>query len=356
MRLYDDAPRIVIWEMTRACALACEHCRAEAIPFHDPRELTTSEALALVDQVVACGRPIFVLTGGDPLMRADIYRIIEYAAGSGLRVAASPSGTARLTLRALERLFAAGCPRVSLSIDGPDAESHDGFRHVKGVFNRTITAAQTAVEVGFELQINTTIARHNHRRIKEIAALLARLGATLWSLFFLVPTGRARHEQVLDADETEAAFAELYEVWLESPFDVKTTEAPHYRRYVAQRLASVPEDRRPQKARSPVLRFPSIGDGRGFVFISHIGEIQPSGFLPLTVGNVRQDQLIDVYRNDPLMRSLRDPDGFGGKCGRCDFRSLCGGSRARAYAFAGDPLAAEPCCRYVAPAAMELVS
>ncbi len=355
MRLYDDAPRIVIWEMTRACALACEHCRAVAIPFRDPLELHTDEALALVDQVCECGQPIFVLTGGDPLMRPDIYRIVEYAANHGLRVATSPSATGRLTRSALERLVTAGCRSISLSIDGPDAASHDAFRHVKGVFERTVAAAKTAVEIGLALQINTTIARHNYRSIKEMAALLPQLGATLWSLFFLVPTGRAKREQSLNAVEYEAAFGELYDVWLEAPFDVKTTEAPHYRRYVNQRVGSLAVDS-PKKARSPMLQFPSIGDGRGFVFVSHVGEIQPSGFLPLTVGNVRRDNLLEVYRNDLLMRSLRDPDGFGGKCGRCDFRSLCGGSRARAYAFTGDPLAAEPCCAYVSPAAMELAS
>lgn len=347
MRLYDDFPRIVIWEMTRACALACDHCRAEAIPYRHPDELATDEAVALIDEIAGWGRPIFVLTGGDPLMRPDVYDIVQHAVQRGLRVAVSPSATGRLTRDALRRLSYAGCSRISLSLDGPDATTHDAFRGVRGVFDRTLALARDAVELGFELQINTTIARHNHMFIKEMGRLIPATGAILWSVFFLVPTGRARREQSLDADEQEAAFAELYDVWLTAPFDVKTTEAPHYRRYVMQRLEALAPHERPRKA-DALVRFPAIGDGKGFVFVSHVGEIQPSGFLPFTVGNVREQRLLDVYREDVLMRRLRDPDSFGGKCGRCDYRLVCGGSRARAFAYTGDPLAAEPCCVYSA--------
>ena len=330
--LYGDAPRIVIWETTRACALACRHCRAKAIPHRNPHELATKEAYALIDQIAEIRPPVFVLTGGDPLMRPDLAEIVRYAAERGLRVAISPSGTGRLTARALAELSAAGCRRLSLSIDGPDAETHDAFRGVQGTFARTLRAAEEAVEIGIELQINTTIARHNQDKIPEMAALVAHTGAKVWTAFFLVPTGRAQIEECLGAAEHEAAFAELFEISQRADFAVKTTEAPHFRRYVAQRVGS---DGRP-----------GIGDGRGFVFISHVGEIQPSGFLPITAGNVRTDRLLDVYRNDPVMRRLRDPDGFGGKCGTCEFRTLCGGSRARAYGFTGDPFAAEPCCVY----------
>ncbi|MHB8140298.1 MAG: radical SAM protein [Vulcanimicrobiaceae bacterium] len=334
---YDDAPRIVIWELTRACALACRHCRAEAIPHRDPRELSTAEARALIDAVAECGRPLFVLTGGDPLMRDDLYEIVEYGVSAGLRLAVSPSATGRLTRRALERLAAAGCSRISLSIDAPDAQSHDAFRGVKGSFGRTLDGLRHAREFGIEVQINTTISRFNHTRIAEMAEFLTPLQIALWSVFFLVPVGRGQATECLDAHETEAAFAALYAAMKYLPCPVKTTEAPHFRRFVAQRQAQ------------PSPRGGGIGDGRGFVFISHIGEVHPSGFLPYVVGNVRESRLIDLYRDDPIMQSLRRPDGFGGKCGSCDYRYLCGGSRARAFAYTGDLLAQEPSCLYQAP-------
>jgi radical SAM protein len=347
MGIYDDAPRIVIWEMTRACALACVHCRAKAIPRRDPRELSTAEAFELIDDVVALGGPIFILTGGDPFMRPDLFEIVAYAAKRNLRVAVSPSGTARLTPGALEKLAAAGCERMSLSIDGPDAATHDAFRGVNGAFERTIAAAGHARAAGIGLQINTTIARHNHTRINDIAALVGRVDAAVWSAFFLVPTGRAQVADCLDADGFEAAFADLYAVWLRAPFMVTTTEAPHFRRFVTQHLSAMPLAERPQKADH--FRFPAIGDGKGFVFVSHTGDICPSGFLPIVAGNVRQEELLDVYRNDPAFIRLRDPDRTEGKCGKCDYRFMCGGSRARAYGFSGDPFGSEPCCSYQSP-------
>lgn len=339
---YDDAPRIVIWEMTRACALACRHCRAEAIPRRDPGELSTAEALALVDAVVACDDPLFVLTGGDPFMRPDLCEVVAYAADRGLRVAVSPSATGRLTKRNLAALAAAGCPRISLSLDAPDPGAHDGFRGVRGSFARTLEGIAWAREAGLEVQINTTISRFNALRIGEMANLVRALPIALWSLFFIVPVGRARLDDVLSPEETEAAFTALAALAPTLPFPLKTTEAPHYRRFLAQRGRDV---------MSPGLRFPAIGDGKGFVFVSHRGEIAPSGFLPYVVGNVRTDRLRDVYRDDPVMKRLRDADSFGGKCGICEFRRMCGGSRSRAYTMTGDPFAAEPTCSYVPAAA-----
>lgn len=337
--MYDEAPAIVIWEMTRACALACRHCRAEAIPRRDPRELSTPEALDLVDAVVACGRPLLVLTGGDPFMRPDLYAVVAYAASAGLRVAVSPSATGRLTPDSLRRLEAAGCRRISLSIDAPDASAHDAFRGVRGSFVRTLRAVAQAKDCGIEVQINTTLSTYNHDRIDAMANLMRALGVALWSVFFLVPVGRAVAGDVLDADATEAAFARLYEVSHDIPFPIKTTEAPHYRRYLLQHGDD-----------STFARFPGIGDGKGFVFVSHRGEVQPSGFLPHVCGNVRSERLIDVYRNSPFLQRLRDPDSFVGKCGKCEFRELCGGSRARAYCMLGDAFASEPTCTYVSPA------
>ena len=349
--LYNDAPRIVIWEMTRACALACRHCRAEAIPHRNPGELTTSEAFALVDQVASCGDPIFVLTGGDPLMRDDIYKIVEYATNKGLRVAVSPSATGRLRPEALQALSRAGAHRISLSIDAATADEHDRFRGVKGSYKRTIEGVQAAREAGLEVQINTTISRFNHETIWDLAPTLQMLDIALWSLFFIVPVGRAQQEDVLTPQETEEAFRRIYAVSKTLPFLVKTTEAPHYRRYVAQKEAQMPPRERPQPGNPatamPWMAFPAVSDGKGFVFISHLGEICPSGFLPYVVGNVRRDDLLHTYREDPIMKRLRDPQTFSGKCGVCEFHYLCGGSRARAYTMTGDAFASEPTCAYV---------
>jgi radical SAM protein with 4Fe4S-binding SPASM domain len=326
--------------MTRACALACRHCRAEAIPHRDPRELSTSDAFALVDAVVDCGKPILILTGGDPFMRDDLFAIVEYAVARGLRTAVAPSATGRLTTNSLRALADAGCHRISLSIDAADAQGHDDFRGVRGSFSRTLDSIKKAQDCGIEVQINTTLSRFNHTRIEEIADLLAGLSPVLWSVFFLVPVGRAKSDDVLTARETEDAFAVLHRVAQRLPFDVKTTEAPHYRRYLLQHTS---------EGAHGALRLSAIGDGKGFVFVSHYGDIYPSGFLPHAVGNVLTDRLLDVYREDPFLRRLRDPDSFDGKCSVCEFRRLCGGSRARVFTMTGDAFASEPTCAYVSP-------
>jgi radical SAM protein len=347
--IYDEGPQVVIWEMTKACALACRHCRAEAIPRRNESELTTLEAYNLIDEIASNGRCIFILTGGDPFMRPDIFDIVSYANGKDLSVAVSPSGTGRLTKASLERLAEAGCRRMSLSIDGPNAEVHDAFRGVKGTFDRTMTAAAHARAAGIDLQINTTISKHNERMIDQMPAVIERMDAAVWTAFFLVPTGRAQIEDSLDADGFERVFGELFEIWKTDPkFMIKTTEGPHYRRYVKQHLAEIPTDRMPRHA--DYYKMPAIGDGKGFVFVSHTGEICPSGFLEISAGNVRTDKLLDVYRNDPMFQRLRDADRTNGKCGLCDYRGLCGGSRARAYGFSGDPFGPEPCCSYKSPA------
>lgn len=343
---YADAPRIVIWEMTRACALACRHCRAEAIPYRDAGELTTSEAFQLVDAVAECNAPIFILTGGDPFMRDDVASVVEYGVRRGLRVAVSPSATGRLTAAALRALSSAGCSRISLSIDAPIAAAHDLFRGVRGSFKKTIAGIDAARKAGLEVQINTTVSRFNQNSLESIAELLKTLDIVLWSVFFLVPVGRAIVEDVLTAQETEAAFAELYRLSRKMPFEIKTTEAPHYRRFFAQQSLS--------HETSSLRHAVGIGDGKGFVFVSHRGEVFPSGFLPYRVGNVRENRLLDLYRNDPFMQRLRDPDTFLGKCGVCEFRQLCGGSRSRAYTMTGDAFASEPTCAYVPAAFAEM--
>lgn len=331
---YSDAPRIVIWEMTRACALACRHCRADAIPSRNPSELTTPEAFALVDSIAA-QRPLFILTGGDPLMRGDVFKIVEYATNKGLRVAVSPSATGRLTAPALAQLSRAGCKAISLSLDGPCAEVHDAFRGVRGSFQRTLAAALDARQVGLQTQINTTVSRFTFDRLNAISVTIEPLDITTWTLFFLVPVGRALVQDVLNAQETEEAFARISEIAQSVPFAVKTTEAPHYRRFLAQQHPGTPRSG------------PGIGDGKGFVFVSHTGEVYPSGFLPYSAGNVRKTPLLELYRSDPVFQKLRQPHRFGGKCGMCEFADLCGGSRARTYAMTGNMFASDPTCAYV---------
>jgi radical SAM protein len=352
--LYDRAPRIVIWEMTRACALACRHCRAEAQPRRDPLELGTAEAFTLIDQVAGFGKPLFVLTGGDPMMRDDLYELVEYGCAHGLPVSISPSATGRLTDEAIGRLAAAGVRRMALSLDAPDAAEHDAFRGVRGSYARTLRAVRVARERGMSVQINTTLSQVNVHSIDEFGELLAGLDVAMWSVFFVLPIGRATADLCLCAHETEGAFARLAAVAEGAGFDVKTTEAPHYRRYLMQHAASAPPRERPAGAGAPPLRFAGIGDGRGFVFVSHQGDVYPSGFLPLRVGNVRERSLVEIYRDAPVMRRLRCPETFGGKCGLCEFHRICGGSRARAYLTSGDPFASDPSCAYVSTAAGSL--
>ena len=344
---FDQAPFIVIWETTRACALACVHCRADAIHRRNPCELTTEEARRLIDQVRALGQrpPLFVLTGGDPMRRPDLAELVGYAAGVGLTVALTPSGTAATTPARLRELKAAGLSRIAVSLDGPTAEAHDAFRGVRGSYGWTMRIIDAAIELELPLQINSTISRLTLPDLEAMAACVAQWPIALWALFFLIQTGRGASLEQITADECERVLNYLYDLSLTAPFAIKTTEAPHYRRVCWQR-----GDR--SRARW------SVNDGNGFVFIDHLGNICPSGFLPAPRGNVRAVDLADVYRRDPLFRRLRDPDALAGKCGRCQFRAICGGSRSRAFAATGAVMASDPLCVYepgpdVEPIAME---
>jgi AdoMet-dependent heme synthase len=356
---FDVAPFLVIWETTRACDLACQHCRAEAIDRRDPCELSTIEAMRMMNHVRRFGRPLFVLTGGDPLKRPDTVELVEHGARIGLRMAMTPSGTPLMTRPILERLKAAGLSRLAVSLDGSTAEIHDAFRGVPGSFDWTVRMIRAAREIGLTTQINTTVARHNLEDFENLITLMGELGISLWSVFFLVPTGRAKPEDVASAEDFERVFHRMYDLSKSAPFDIKSTAAPQYRRVILQR--QVAERRAGGRTTPPealtaglgfsladgVGRAKGVNDGNGFLFVSHTGDIYPSGFLPLAAGNVRTDDLVDVYRNSDLFRSLRDPDRLGGKCGVCEFREVCGGSRARAYAMTGDPLAAEPFCTHI---------
>ena len=343
----NHRPFIVIYEVTRACHLACVHCRAEAQPRPHPLELRTDESLKLLDEIAELHPATLVLTGGDPLLRTDLETLIRHAVAAGVRVAITPSVTRRATKAAMLNLKAWGITQIAFSLDGASAAVHDDFRKVHGTFERTLQALGWAREAGLPFQINTTVTTRTAAELPAIARIAEEFGVQLWSVFFAIPTGRATQDSMLSAAEHERLFVYLADMSQQVPFGIKATAAPAYRRVLLQRGASGVQGKLavgPGRASIP------INDGLGFVFVSHIGEVYPNGLFPLSVGNVRRDALADVYRNHPLMQSLRDPQQLRGKCGVCEFRTICGGSRARAYAVFGDPLASDPTCAYLPPA------
>ena len=399
MTPYAQTPFIAIWETTRACALACVHCRAEAMPRRDPGELTTDEGRALLDRIAAFGDPppLVVFTGGDPMRRPDMAELVAYGTRLGLVVSMTPSGTAAATEDKLRALRDAGLARLAVSLDAASAEAHDAFRRVRGSHRHTLRIIERAQALGLPLQINTTVCRQTAGELPALVDQVTSFGAVLWALFFLIPVGRAQADQGLTAEEIERVLHWAAELQRRVPFGVKTTESPQYSRVVgglssnslssssagAQKwpphspssvsgLASRPAHQawaphspnsvsgldarsvhqaspnpRTVGSAAPALRAPrAVTDGNGFVFVDHVGNICPSGFLPMRAGNVREDDLVTVYREHPLFLALRDPARLGGRCGRCEWRDRCGGSRARAYAASGDPLAEDPGCAY----------
>jgi radical SAM protein len=343
-RDFDVRPMIVIWEMTQACDLNCAHCRANAKPQRHPLELSTAEAFHLIDQIAEMKVPLFVLTGGDPLKRPDLMPIVQYACRRGVRTSLTPSTTPLLVRDAVFKLKESGLMRLAVSLDGSTAELHDTFRGVPGSYQRTLDAVGWCHEAGLPVQVNTTVSRRYLADLDNMIELLSSLRVVLWSVFFLVPTGRAQLSDLLSGEEHERVFAELYAASKRVKFHIKTTEGQHYRRYVLQQKAR--GQARPEEeliAHAPK----GVNDGKGFMFVSHTGEVYPSGFLPLSAGNVLWEPLSQIYQNSSLFRSLRDSSQLKGKCGRCDFNEVCGGSRARAYAVSHDPLAEEPCCAYM---------
>ena len=343
---FDKAPMLVIWEVTQACDLACVHCRASAQPERNAHELTTEQGYRLLDEIRSFGEPLMVFTGGDPLKRPDLFDLIRYSVGLGLRTNVTPSATPLLTEQAIDGFRAAGVTRMAISVDGPDAASHDDFRGVPGTFDRAILALRHARDIGLDTQFQTTVTRRNMHRLPEIAEIVTEMRSKMWSLFFLIVTGRALAGDDLQAEEYERVFEFMYELSKTAPFGIKTTEAMHYRRYVAQRVKAEHGVTVNDSAKGVAWRTAGVSDGKGFVFVSHTGEIFPAGFLPLTGGNVLQDSLVEVYQNSDLFRALRDPAQRGGKCGVCEYQKVCGGSRSRAYAFTGDYLAEDPRCVY----------
>ena len=352
----------MIWELTRACDLCCRHCRADARPDRHPRELTTREGFALLEQIRELAPPVFVVTGGDPLKRPDLFALLERATAIGLPVAVTPSGTPLLTRDVLARMRDLGVGRIAMSLDGPSAAVHDGFRQQQGSFAATISGIRHARALGLAVQINTTVTRHDLALLDELATIVGDLDAAMWSLFFLVNVGRAQGLEQLTALEFEQVFAFLHDLSERAPYAVRTTAAPHYRRYVLQQQTRARRARRESAAGGPASPPPAgrpwlaglagpratrgVTDGSGICFVSHTGIVYPSGFLPIPAGDVRTTPLRRIYREAPLFRQLRNRNRLEGKCGVCEFRVICGGSRARAYARTGNPMAEEPCCAY----------
>lgn len=340
---FHRSPFIVIREVTRACALACLHCRADAISHRNPFELSTADAKALIDEVRGFGDPppLFVLTGGDPMRRPDLAELVAYASRAGLTVALTPSGTAAVTRKRLIELKEAGVRRIAVSLDGVDADTHDRFRGVRGSFDWTMKIIDAVTDLGIPLQINSTVARITLPQLEAMAQRMRQLPVVLWAVFFLIATGRGASLEQITAGECEAVLRYLNDLAGRVPFGIKTTEAPHYQRIAREHPRGV--------GARPAYAQRSVTDGNGFVFIDHLGQICPSGFLPVTCGSVRRDSLVSVYRGHELFVALRNPDLLEGKCGRCRFRHVCGGSRARAYAATGSPFGSDPLCVYDPP-------
>jgi len=368
---YDRAPFLAIWETTQACDLACKHCRASAQPVPHTSQLTTAEAKNLIDQIADLQVPLFVFTGGDPLKRPVIFELIGHAAGKGVHAALTPSATPLLTRDAIFRMKASGLSRLAVSLDGSVPAIHDSIRGIPGTWERTVQAIQWANEAQLPIQVHTVVSRLNIADLDSLAALLTQKQIVMWSFFFLVPVGRGKTDDLLTGQEFEDVFAKMWDLTKRVPFAIKTTEAMHYRRYLIQQrmkenrpTTGVHDDAGARPTTHPGWTVTSghpgqgseakavgwatkrVNDGRGFVFISHIGKVFPSGFLPIEGGDLHNDTLAHIYQESPIFLKLRDSDLLHGKCGACEFRNICGGSRARAYAVTGDVLAEEPCCIY----------
>ncbi|WP_232549281.1 TIGR04053 family radical SAM/SPASM domain-containing protein [Propioniciclava soli] len=355
---FDSAPFIAIWETTQACDLACQHCRAMAQPLRNPLELTTDEAKAMMKRLREFGPIVFVFSGGDCFKRPDIVELVRYGAELGMRMGITPATTSLATKDLLQQLKDVGLTRLAISLDGSNAQIHDEFRRVQGSFDHGLRILREAQEVGLSTQVNTVIRKANIDDMDAMTALMTTLGVVFWEVFFLVPMGRAKADDVASADEFEQVFHQLYDLSKTAPFDIKATAAPQYSRVVMQRKreevrAGADEDVRDvmtrgmhYSQRDGIGRARNVNDGDGFIFVSHTGDVYPSGFLPVKAGNIRDDDIIDIYRHAQVFTDLRDRSLLKGKCGVCGHRDACGGSRARAYAMTGDYLAEEPFCAH----------
>jgi len=345
----DDAAaplRLVAWETTRNCNLACKHCRASAHNGPFAGELDTAAAFRLLDQIAEVGQPIVILTGGEPLLRPDIFEIARYGTDKGLRMVMAPNGTL-ITAAYAKRMAESGIQRISVSLDGATAAKHDDFRGVPGAFEGALRGITRAKEAGIAFQINTTISKLNLAEIPKIQQLAVDLGAVAHHIFLLVPTGRGKYiiDQEITAQEYEATLNWFYDQRDKTPLQLKATCAPHYYRILRQRAR---EEGRRVTFESHGLAAATRGclGGTGFCVISHRGVVQPCGFLQVDSGNVTQTSFADIWRGSKVFLALRNYDDLKGKCGECEYKRVCGGCRARAYESIGDFMAEEPLCSY----------
>ena len=349
---YENSPFLTIWETTRACDLACKHCRASAQSLPLPGELTTAEAKKMLNDIFEMGCKIVVFSGGDPLKRKDLIELLTYAKKLGLRTSTIPAATPLLTSEMIGALKKTGIDQIAFSLDFPTAKLHDSFRGTPGTFDKTLEAVEWCNELDLPVQINTTITSHSLPYLPEMGKLVTKFGVVFWEVFFLVPTGRGRDLAHLTPDQCEKAFAILDKVHRESEFILKVTEAPHYRRYSAQKEGKKIElpshlVRSEAPKHTIGLAPEAVNAGKGFMFVSYAGDVHPSGFMPIECGNLRDTPIADIYRNSVVFRNLRTPFRLLGKCGKCEFNSICGGSRSRAFAMTGNYLASDPWCNYV---------
>jgi radical SAM protein with 4Fe4S-binding SPASM domain len=329
---FSVAPFLLIWELTQACDLVCRHCRASAMPERCSGELNTEEGYRLLEQVKAMGTPVVVLSGGDPLMRPDLFDLVRH-----------------------------GLAQIAFSLDASTESLHDGFRQVPGTYRTTMQAVEWSHQAGLPVQINTTYSRYNLSDLESMIELVNRLGIVFWEVFILVPIGRGKELEGISAEECEKLLETLYECSRRASFLLKVTEAPHYRRIILQHGDSAGHPMAEGDGGSAIpaqlaggrgtkesfgRKAKGINSGKGFCFVSHTGDVYPSGFLPLSPGNVRTASLVAMYRDSEIFRMLRDPDQLKGRCGRCEFREVCGGSRSRALAMTGDVMGEDPVCLY----------
>lgn len=366
--LESTAPQVVAWESTRACNLVCRHCRASAQEKPEPDELTTAEAFKLVDQIAAFARPILIISGGEPLMRADVLDIARYATQKGLRVALSPNGTL-ITPELVRGMQEAGIQRISVSLDGSAAARHDAIRGVPGAFDAAVRGLAFCREAGLAFQVNTTVMRQNVDDLAAMQQMVVSLGAAAWHVFMLVPTGRGKVDDEVTPEAYEEILNWVYSASQSSPVPVRVTCGPQYMRLSLTRrkeagMPGGPPPHGPSAGSHPGAGHPGSGHpggghptgldhssrgclaGAGYCFISYRGDVQPCGYLPLVAGNIRQQDFQSIYQHSSLFANLRDLSRLEGKCGQCSFAIRCGGCRARAYGLTGNYLAEEPYCVY----------
>lgn len=371
---FDRRPILIFWESTRACMLACKHCRAEAMPHPAPGELSPAEGLRFIESLTGFGRPypVLIITGGDVLMRPDAFDLIRYARQLGIPVGLAPSVTPKLTDDAIRQFVELGVTMISISLDGATASTHEKIRGITHHFAETVKALTRLVDAGLTVQVNTVVMRENVTELPAIAQILRDVGVKVWEVFFLIPVGRGQAVSALTPEECEDVCHFLYDASAHEVV-VRTVEAPFFRRVLAWRTAHGPSPSDPpalvatqyhvgslysamaeelrarlgQPSSAPRAQSTGTRDGKGIIFVSHHGVVYPAGFLPLALGNIRERDLVSVYREHPLLQAIRTAR-FTGRCGRCDYRDICGGSRARAFAVTGDPLGEDPACPFVA--------